>query len=234
MTADPLDLALDMPMAACQILVDGRPLPGRVRAGLSRLELRESEVEVSMAALRFSVEGEPSLGGGMLRPLAHLVVALAAPGEPPECLFSGCVTHVRPLRGEPPQRCGVEVLATEESALLEVHEREGEYGEGRQCLSTLQAQSHLRWVELRQVASGALRHASVVEVRGEVDCAHYRGLLRARHTVLLKGVGRTFSGGYYVHSVRTTLESGLLTQSFIALGKATALAAWEPLPGVRV
>lgn len=226
MTADPLDLPLDTRVAACQILIDGRPLPEPVRAGLSRVELRESDVEASMAALRFSVEGESSLAcGGLLRPLAHLVVALAAPGEPPECLFSGCVTHVHPLPGEP-QRRGLEVLATEESALLRVHERE--------CRGTLQAQSHLRWVELRQVATGPTRHASAVEVRGEVDCAHYRGLLRARHRVLLKGVGRTFSGGYYVHSVRTTLESGLLTQSFIALGKLTSLAAWEPLPGTRV
>jgi hypothetical protein len=218
-----------------QILIDGQSLPEPVCGGLSRLELRESDAEASMAALCFSVAGESSRPcGGMLRPLAHLVVAVAAPGEPLECLFSGCVTHVRPLQGALPLRRGVEVLAVEESALLEVHERECGYGEGHQCRSTLQAQSHLRWVELRRVATGPLRHASVVEVRGEVDCAHYGGLLRARHTVLLKGVGRTFSGDYYVHSVCTTLEAGLLTQSFIALGKAPPLAAWEPLPGPRV
>ena len=46
----------------------------------------------------------------------------------------------------------------------------------------------------------------VLEARGEVDPALYRGLLRARRTVLIKGVGARLSGIYYVRSVRTVLE----------------------------
>lgn len=66
-----------------------------------------------------------------------------------------------------------------------------------------------------------------VEARGEVDCARWRGVLRARRTVLLKGVGKTFAGTYYVRTVRTTLEEGVLLQSFVALRNATGLSGRE-------
>jgi hypothetical protein len=56
----------------------------------------------------------------------------------------------------------------------------------------------------------------VVEARGEVDVALYRGLLRARRPVLVKGVGRQLSGVYYVRVVRTTMEGGGLLQTFVA------------------
>lgn len=56
----------------------------------------------------------------------------------------------------------------------------------------------------------------VIEARGELDCELYRGLLRARRPVLVKGIGRLFTGTYYVTTVRTTVDQGLLTQTFIA------------------
>ncbi len=54
-----------------------------------------------------------------------------------------------------------------------------------------------------------------LEARGELDPALYRGLLRARRAVLLKGVGSRLAGTWYVSSVRTTLDTGVLTQTFV-------------------
>jgi hypothetical protein len=56
----------------------------------------------------------------------------------------------------------------------------------------------------------------VIEARGQVDPRLYRGLLRARRTVLIKGVGARLSGIYYVRTVRTAIDGGLITQTFIA------------------
>jgi hypothetical protein len=67
----------------------------------------------------------------------------------------------------------------------------------------------------------------VIELRAELDPALYRGLLRARRPVLVRGVGRRFSGIYYVESVRTTLENATLTQSFVATRNATGQTGQE-------
>ncbi len=61
-----------------------------------------------------------------------------------------------------------------------------------------------------------------LEARGELDPALYRGLLRARRTVLVKGVGRRLAGTWYVSSVRTVLDGGVLTQTFVLLRNAIA------------
>lgn len=67
----------------------------------------------------------------------------------------------------------------------------------------------------------------VIELRGELDPSLYRGLLRARRPVLVRGVGRRFSGIYYVQSVRTTLEGSTLLQSFVATRNATGQTGQE-------
>lgn len=67
----------------------------------------------------------------------------------------------------------------------------------------------------------------VIELRAELDPALYRGLLRARRPVLVRGVGRRFSGIYYVQSVRTTLEGATLMQSFVATRNATGQTGQE-------
>ncbi|MDX6512921.1 MAG: hypothetical protein QOE36_2425 [Gaiellaceae bacterium] len=67
----------------------------------------------------------------------------------------------------------------------------------------------------------------VIELRAELDPALYRGLLRARRPVLVRGVGRRFSGVYYVQSVRTTLESATLLQRFVATRNATGQTGQE-------
>jgi Phage tail baseplate hub (GPD) len=67
----------------------------------------------------------------------------------------------------------------------------------------------------------------VIELRAELDPALYRGILRPRRPVLVRGVGSRMSGTYYVTSVRTMLESGQLMQSFAAVRNATGLAGQE-------
>jgi hypothetical protein len=67
----------------------------------------------------------------------------------------------------------------------------------------------------------------VIELRAELDPALYRGLLRARRPVLVRGVGRRFSGVYYVESVRTTLEGEALLQTFVATRNATGQTGGE-------
>jgi hypothetical protein len=66
-----------------------------------------------------------------------------------------------------------------------------------------------------------------VEARGEVDTTLYRGLLRARRPVLIKGVGRTFAGIYYVRAVRTTIDEGVISQTFVAERNALGLSGKE-------
>ena len=66
-----------------------------------------------------------------------------------------------------------------------------------------------------------------LEARGELDPALYQGLLRARRTVLLKGVGRRLAGTWYVASVRTVLDGGALTQTFVLQRNAVAPSGSE-------
>nr|WP_281404388.1 contractile injection system protein, VgrG/Pvc8 family [Pyxidicoccus fallax] len=56
----------------------------------------------------------------------------------------------------------------------------------------------------------------ILQARGELDPALYRGLLRARRPVLIKGVGRRLAGSWYARSVRTVMDEGALTQTFVA------------------
>jgi hypothetical protein len=67
----------------------------------------------------------------------------------------------------------------------------------------------------------------VIELRAELDPDLYRGIIRPRRPVLVRGVGSRMSGTYYVTSVRTTLESGQLMQSFAAVRNATGLGGQE-------
>jgi Phage tail baseplate hub (GPD) len=66
-----------------------------------------------------------------------------------------------------------------------------------------------------------------LEARGEIDTLLYRGLLRARRPVLIKGVGRAFAGVYYVRAVRTTLNEGMIAQTFVAERNAFGLSGHE-------
>ena len=70
-----------------------------------------------------------------------------------------------------------------------------------------------------------------IEARGEVDTPLYRGLLRARRPVLIKGVGRSFAGTYWVSAVRTALEEGVISQTFVAERDAYGLKGSESFGG---
>lgn len=71
----------------------------------------------------------------------------------------------------------------------------------------------------------------VLEARGELDPTLYRGLLRARRPVLVRGVGRRFAGTWYVRSVRTTYVEGKVAQTFVAERNALGLVGDEPFGG---
>lgn len=66
-----------------------------------------------------------------------------------------------------------------------------------------------------------------VEARGQLDPALYRGVLRCRRPVLIKGVGERFSGTYFVRSVLTLMEEGTLTQTFVAVRNALGQSGRE-------
>lgn len=71
-------------------------------------------------------------------------------------------------------------------------------------------------------AAGFILHA-----RGELDPALYRGLLRARRPVLVKGVGRRLAGVWYARAVRTIMDEGDITQTFVAERNALAPSGSE-------
>lgn len=67
----------------------------------------------------------------------------------------------------------------------------------------------------------------VVELRAELDPALYRGLVRARRPLLVRGLGRRLSGVYYVQAVRTTVEDAALLQTLVAVRNATGQSGGE-------
>ena len=71
-----------------------------------------------------------------------------------------------------------------------------------------------------QAASDEIGQA--LELQGEIDPAAYRGLLRARRPVLARGFGELLSGVYFVRVVRTVVDDGALTQTFVATRNALA------------
>jgi hypothetical protein len=70
-------------------------------------------------------------------------------------------------------------------------------------------------------ARGRMAHDHMsIEARGALDPALYRGLLRAHRPVLVKGVGDRLTGAYYVAELVTTMEEGVLRQTFAAVTNA--------------
>ena len=68
---------------------------------LARLEVRETETEPTVCALRFSVRQDADgafrpIDSGVFTPAAEIAIDLAAPGGRPTRMFSGYVTHIRP------------------------------------------------------------------------------------------------------------------------------------------
>ncbi|MDK3073543.1 hypothetical protein QO034_10505 [Sedimentitalea sp. JM2-8] len=78
-----------------------------------------------------------------------------------------------------------------------------------------------------QAAGQMAADSQVIEARGELDPGLYRNLLRPHAPVLIKGVGDRLSGVYYVRSVRTLMQQGELTQTFVAVSNALGRTGQE-------
>jgi phage protein D len=72
------------------------------------------------------------------------------------------------------------------------------------------------------------RSAWSIVAEGEVNTSMYGGLLKAKQAVMVRGVGKTFSGRYYVERVLHTIGSdGTYTQRFTLRRNATGLTGAE-------
>jgi hypothetical protein len=98
---------------------------------LTRVEIRESDSEPTVAALRFNLRQRGGnyrpLDDGVFTPAARLRIDLAAPGATPARVFDGYVTHVRPHFEPIESNCYVEVLAMDAAVLLDALERVASY-----------------------------------------------------------------------------------------------------------
>lgn len=82
--------------------------------------------------------------------------------------------------------------------------------------------------ELQARAQAAVAASSwAVVMSGEVDVTAYQSVLRARRTVLAKGIGTRYSGAYYVSRVRHTLTRSEYTQKFELTRNALSLSGSE-------
>ena len=83
--------------------------------------------------------------------------------------------------------------------------------------------------ELQTRAQAAVDAASwAISASGELDVTAYQAVLRARHTVLLKGAGTRYSGTYYVSRVTHSMTRDTYTQKFELTRNALALTGSEP------
>ncbi|MGH9361768.1 MAG: hypothetical protein ACRD2T_07605 [Thermoanaerobaculia bacterium] len=121
-----------MPSPKINVLSDGERLEERFLGQLTRLEVRESDSEPTVAALRFNLTQQPAgtfslLDDERFAAGARLAVELAAPGGLPQRLFDGYVTHLRPHFETIEANCYVEVLGMDAAALLDAQERAAAY-----------------------------------------------------------------------------------------------------------
>ncbi len=69
--------------------------------------------------------------------------------------------------------------------------------------------------ELQSYVQAAVdRSAWAIRAQGTLDALAYDGVLRARRSVLVRGVGTQFSGTYYVESVQHLIQGDNYTQHF--------------------
>ncbi|OJH34512.1 hypothetical protein BON30_42640 [Cystobacter ferrugineus] len=113
-------------------MFDGKRLEAGVLGLLTRLEVRESDADATVAALRFNLsqlpDGEFSpVDEELFTPAAHLSLDVEAPGGNPVRLFDGYVTHVRPHFERIESNCYVEILAMDSALLLAAEERVASY-----------------------------------------------------------------------------------------------------------
>ena len=80
-----------------------------------------------------------------------------------------------------------------------------------------------------QTYAQAVVDRSVLAIRGEgeLNTMTYAGILRAKLPVLVRGVGRRFSGSYYTQRVLHVLAGDEYTQSFTVVRNATGVSGQE-------
>ncbi len=82
--------------------------------------------------------------------------------------------------------------------------------------------------ELQTYAQAVTNRAALaIRAEGELNAQNYEGILRAKHPVLVRGVGREFSGTYYVERVLHSFEAGSYKQNFTLRRNATGVAGQE-------
>lgn len=121
-----------MPAPLFQILIDGEAVEPRLMSSVRRMEVRESDEEASMAALRLQLAQLPSgeyypLDEDIFSPGVRISIELAAPGGNPVRLFEGFATHVRPHFEPIESNCYLEVMAMDCAILMDAHERTTSY-----------------------------------------------------------------------------------------------------------
>jgi phage protein D len=83
--------------------------------------------------------------------------------------------------------------------------------------------------EVQRYAQAVVDRSSwSIVAEGDVNTVAYGGVLKAKQPVMVRGVGRTFSGRYYVERVLHTIASdGTYVQRFTLKRNATGLTGQE-------
>ncbi len=117
-----------MPSPRINVLVDGAPLDPAALAQLVRAEVRESDADPSVLALRFGLVQRPNgefgpLDDELFEPGVPLSFEVQPPGGLTQRLFEGFLTHVRPHFETIVANAYVEVIAMDAAVLLDAEER---------------------------------------------------------------------------------------------------------------
>src|SRR6476659_911030 len=117
-----------MPSPRINVLVAGSALDPMVLAQLTRAEVRESDCDPSVLALRFRLvqrtDGEfGPLGDNRFEPGAAIGFEVEPPGGLTQRLFEGLITHLRPHFETVESNAYLEVLAMDAAVTLDDEER---------------------------------------------------------------------------------------------------------------
>src|SRR3954468_24788013 len=116
-----------MPTPRLNVLVSGSVLDPAVLGQLVRAEVRESDADPTVLALRFQLQQRANgefapLDDTLFEPGVPLSFELEAPGGLLQRIFEGFVTHIRPHFETIPANAYVEVLAMDAAVLLDAEE----------------------------------------------------------------------------------------------------------------
>ena len=121
-----------MPTPRLLLLIDDEPADARLTDRIQRIEVRESDDEPAMAALRLQLGQQPSgafypLDDEIFGPGVEIGIEVAAPGGLPQRLFVGFITHVRPHFEAIESNCYLEIVGMDAAVLLDAYERTASY-----------------------------------------------------------------------------------------------------------